>query len=276
MNYRIVADSAADLVYYKDADFRYVSLRIQNNDIEYVDDENLDVPKMIKAIETAKTVTRTACPGVGEWIDAFEGADVIFCVTITSGLSGSYNSAKVAANQFMEENPGKLVYVVDSLSTGPEMTMIVYKLAELFKTDMEPAQIYQAIKNYQIKTHLIFSLASLNNLANNGRVSHLVAKAAGVLNIHVLGEASEAGTLAPLSKCRGVRKLADSLIALMEKKGYKDGLVVIGHVLNWEMADELKEKIKQKFGNVKVVINETRGLCSYYAERGSLLIGFEA
>ena len=110
----------------------------------------------------------------------FGDAEDVFCVAITSGLSGSYNTACIAKEMYEAEHPGRRVFVIDSLSAGPELTLIVEKLEEMISEGKSYEEICTYIPEYQKKTGLLFMLESLNNFAANGRVSPAVAKIAGV------------------------------------------------------------------------------------------------
>ncbi|WP_054639693.1 DegV family protein [Lactococcus fujiensis] len=115
----------------------------------------------------------------------------------------------------------------------------------------------------------------MKNLANNGRVNPLVAKAVGLLGIRIVGKASEKGDLDPLDKCRGEKRALSCIFDNMNKLGFKGGKVKIGHVGNETAAHSLKQIILSKFENTDIEIYPTRGLCSFYAEKGGLLVGFE-
>lgn len=275
MSYKIVADSATDTPIVKDVAFCTVALKIMTDVKEYVDNPELDVHAMLYELSKYKGRSRSACPSVGEYLAAFEGADNIFCVTITSGLSGSYNSAVVAATQYMEENPGKKVCVIDSLSTGPENALIVEKIAELISEGKSFEEVRDGVLEYKKRTRLIFILESLHNLANNGRVSPLVAKVAGILGIRIIGKASDEGTLEIKKKSRGAKNVLIDLIKLMRGEGFKGGKIKIHHAENAESAQMIRDKLSEEEPESKIEISETRGLCSFYAERGGVLIGFE-
>ena len=131
------------------------------------------------------------------------------------------------------------------------------------------------VREYMKKTHLLFSLESLENLAKNGRVSKVVAKAAGILGIRIVGKASDVGTLQQMHKCRGERRSLETLVNLLETEGYRSGKVSIGHCQNLEAAEQLKALISAKFQNAQIEIHPLRGLCSFYAEKGGVLVGFE-
>ena len=276
MKIRIVADSSADLFTTEDKSIVSVPLKIVTDEKEYVDDENLDVALMTEEIAAYSGRSGSACPGVGDWLESFGDAEWVFGITITSNLSGSYNSARVAKETYEAEHPDRKVFIIDSLSTGPEMKVIVEKLQEYIAADMSFEDICEKIKKYQKKTFLVFCLKSLRNLANNGRVSPAVAKIAGILGIHVVGIASQEGTLEQKDKCRGEKKALFAIIKNMKELGYKGGKVRIDHCFNEEAAAQLKALIKRDFANADIRISTVRGLCSFYAERGGLLVGFES
>lgn len=276
MTYRIVSDSSSNIFTLSgDIDYRTVPLKILVDGVEYVDEPGLDAEALVARMEASQWGSSTSCPAIQEWLDAFEGADYIFCVTITSGLSGSYNSALNARDIYLAEHPEAKIYVVDSLSTGGEMELIIEKIRDCMDKDMPFEEAVQVIQDYQTHSHLLFTLESLSNLAKNGRVSPAVAKVAGLLGIRFLGRASEEGTLQQAHICRGPKKTLTMSYAEMIKMGYKGGKVRIHHSLNQASAEKLKNLILAEFPNADVTTTPCTGLCSYYAERGGMIFGFE-
>ena len=276
MNYKIVADSSANLNNISKEDFQSVPLHIMVAGKDFVDDKDLILDEMQQTLSSHHGKSTTSCPSPQEWMDAFGNADVVFCVTITSNLSGSCNSAKIAATTYETNYPDRRVYVIDSLSTGPEMVLLVDKIKELINSGMSHENIYNEVCMYQNKTHLYFALSSLNNFAKNGRINPVIAKGIGVLGIKIVGNASEKGTLNPMDKCRGYKRAFACLISHMKKCGYANGKVIISHTNNPDGAAEINELIKTELCYNDALIMENRGLCSYYAEPGSILVGFEA
>ena len=272
---KIVADSSANLLTLKNVDFSSAAMKVITSEKEFVDDAFLDVDGMLRYFSQYKGKSQTSCPNTGDWLEAFGDADDIFCVTITSGLSGSYNSACAARDLYEAEHPGRRVFVIDSLSAGPELTLIVEKLEELIGNGLVYEAICDEIKAYVQNTGLIFMLESLKNFAANGRVSPAVAKIAGVLGIRIVGKASDVGTLEPTDKCRGEAKSLDTLLVHLKEYGLSRGTVQIAHCKNEGAANKLKEMIKSALPEVTVKIGVNRGLCSYYAEKGGLLVAFE-
>lgn len=275
MDIRIVVDSSANMLSLEGVPFRVVPLKIVNDQREYVDDASLDVPEMVGELSAYKGKTSTSCPNVGEWLEAFGDAEGVFTVAITSNLSGAHNAAVQAAEVYMEEHPGRRVCCLDSLSTGPEMELIALRLRELIQEGLDFDTIERKIRDYMNRTHLLFMLERVENLAKNGRVNPLVAKAVGILGIRIVGKASDVGTLQQLHKCRGERKGLDAMMQEMSDLGFVGGRVSISHVCNEALGYTVRERILERWPTADVQVAPTRGLCSFYAERGGVLVGFE-
>ncbi len=274
-NIKIVADSSCDMFELKHIGFAVAPLKIITAEREFIDDDMLDANAMSDFLYHYKGKSKSSCPNTADWIDAFGDADEIFCVTITSGLSGSYNSACAAKQIYESDNEGKRVHVFDTLSAGPEITLIIEKIEECIEKDMSFEDICECVTAYMKRTGLVFMLKSLKNFANNGRVSPIVAKLVGIAGICIVGKASDEGTLEPMHKPRGERRALETLVRSLEAEGFKSGKISIGHCQNESAAEQLGELILAKFKNVQIEIHKFRGLCSFYAEKGGVLVGFE-
>ena len=274
-NMKIVADSSANLMELKTVAFDAAPMKIITAEREFVDNRELDLNEMIRFFLSYKDRSQTSCPNPEDWLTAFGDAEDVFCVTITSGLSGSYNAACIAKEMYETDHPGRRVFVIDSLSAGPELTLIVEKLEELILAGKSYEEICAYIPEYQKKTGLLFMLESLNNFAANGRVSPAVAKIAGVLGIRIVGKASDVGTLEPTDKCRGEAKSLSAIVKHLKESGLKTGKVQLAHCQNETAANTLKSMIEAELPEVTVNIGINLGLCSFYAEKGGLLVGFE-
>jgi DegV family protein with EDD domain len=275
MNYKIICDSSSNLRPAA-AQLATVPLKIVTDKKEYTDDETLDVASMLLELESYKGRSGTSCPNVADWLEAFGEAQWVFAVAITSNLSGSYNAAVQAKQAYEEEHPDRRVCCLDTLSTGGEMVLIQEKLEQLIAQGLSFEEVEAAIREYMNHTHLSFMLERMDNLAKNGRVSPIVAKACGILNIRIVGCASDVGTLQPDHKCRGTKKALETIVKDMVEKGYRGGKVILDHVYNPDAAQALKEKILAQFPDADVRIGLCGGLCCFYAEQGGLLVGYES
>lgn len=275
MSFKIIVDSSSDLISLEGVEFASVPLKIMTDEREFCDNAELDIKEMTEYLKKYKGRSRSSCPNSAEWYLQFGEAEQIFCVALTSGLSGSYNSACAAAREYTDEHPDRRVCVIDTLSAGPEVAMVAEKLAEFSVHGYSFDEAEHHIKEYCRHTHLAFSLESLRNFANNGRVHPAVAKLAGLLGIRVIGHASLKGELEVTGKVRGPEKALSDIIANMKQSGYIGGKVRIHHCDNADSAYKLEKRIKNEFSGANVIIDNTRGLCSFYAEIGGLLVGYE-
>nr|WP_177298288.1 DegV family protein [uncultured Blautia sp.] len=275
MNVKIITDSASNMLALDGVPFASVPLRIVTDQKEYIDHTELDVQQMVQELHSYSGRSQTACPGMGDWLQAFEDYERIFCVTIISRLSGSYNAAMAAKREYEESHPGRKVFVLDSYSAGPEMKLLLNELKEMVLEGKDFDTICREIQEYKNQhTSLVFSLQSLRNLANNGRVSPAAAKICGIVGIRVVGDVNEEG-LHPTDKCRGEKKAISELLRNMKRLGYHGKRVLIDHCYNENGAMQLKDLIQKEYPQAEISVNKTRGLCSFYAEKGGLMVGFE-
>lgn len=275
MSYRVVADSSSNLFELPGVDYAFAPLKIVTDEAEYIDNPDLDVADMVEALRHTKSKSSTSCPNAADWLEAFGEAENIIALTITSNLSGSHASAQMAAREYQQAHPQARICVIDTLSTGPEMALLMEKIRDGIRENLSFERICEKVKDYQKHTHLLFCLESMINLARNGRVNPAAAKLAGILGIRAIGVASEEGTLEMLHKCRGERKTLETILQEMIQRGFQGGAARITHCFNLTAAQALKELIVGRFPASNVEIGPCTALCSFYAERGGLLVGFE-
>ena len=275
MKYRIVSDSSSNIYEMNGVSYACAPLKIVAGDTTFVDTKDLDVTKMLEALKAHKGPSSTSCPNCADWLEAFGDADIVVGTCITSNLSGSYNAAMAAKEEYEAAHPGAKVFILDSLSAGPELQLFLEKFLDAVKAEKSYEEIKQELTNYAARTHLVFSLESLSNLVKNGRVSPAVAAVAGILGVRVVGKASDEGTLQPLHKCRGEKKAILTMVKEMKEHGFKGGKVRISHCFNENIANSIKELVLADYPNSDIGIVSCSGLCSYYAEKGGVLVGFE-
>ena len=274
MSFRIVSDSSSNILDLGCANYTTVPLKIVAEK-EYVDDKNLDVAGMVADLREYKGKSGSSCPNVGEWLEAFGDAEEIFCVTISKNLSGSYNASIQAGQAYMDEHPDRKVFTFDSLAVGPEMAMIIDKIRQCDAEGMSFSDTITAVLEYHNHLHTLFCLESMMNLARNGRVSIAKAKIAGMMGIRVAGSAV-GGQVTPIHKPRGAKKATETLVEMIRERGFRDGTTLrIAHCFAEEAAEALQKGILEEFPNAKFILEPTTALCSFYAEVGGLIIGFE-
>jgi DegV family protein with EDD domain len=273
MRIKIITDSASDLTSMENIDMTYAPMKICTAEREFTDNDGINVREMVDFLYSYKGRSSSSCPNAEDWLTAFGDAENIVCITITGGLSGSYNSALSAKTIYESDHPDRRVLVVDSLTAGPEMALMAERVRDLALEGKNLEEIEAGLKTY--KTELLFALESLRNFANNGRVSRTAAAAAGFLGIRAVGRASEQGTLEMLTKARGETKALDAVMSYLSERGYKGGKLAIHHCMADATVTRLTDLIRAAYPTAVITVRRTRCLCSYYAERGGFLVGFE-
>ncbi len=274
-NVRLIVDSSANTLSDPARNLEVVPLTLTFGEENLLDDENLNISDFLTKMEVNQEAGKTAAPSIQRWLDALDGAEQAIIVTITSGMSGTYSSALQARDIYLESHPLAKIIVVDSRSAGPELELIIEGIEEMLQDPkLRFADLESKIAEYRTKTSLLFLLQSLRNLSLNGRVSPAVAKLAGLLKINLIGTASVDGDLKPLTKARGMKKALKELVKQMEENKYQGGRVIIDECENLADAEKLKELILEKYPDAKITIRPMRGLCSFYAERGGLMVAF--
>ncbi len=272
---RLVTDSSADLWTMEHLPFASAPLTVRTTEREYVDDAALDVAAMVNELQAYKGKSSTACPSAGEYIKAFGDACYVFCLTITSKLSGSYNAAVNAKRLYEQEHPERRVFVMDTLTTGPEMRLLAERIEQGVLAGRTFDEVCADVSAYASHTGLLFILQSMKNLANNGRVNPLVAKALGLMGIRLIGRASDDGVLQVLTKPRGTRAVIEGIVEHMVTLGYTGGRVHIDHCQNEPDAQALRQRLLQAYPSAHIELHPCGALCSFYAEKQGLLVGFE-
>lgn len=272
---RIVTDSSCDVFDSPDGLFRTVPLTISTEERSFPDTADLNITEMLNYLAGYKGRSFSACPSVESWLACFEGADVIYVAAMTGALSGTVNSALSARSIYLQKHPEVQIRIFDTLTTGPELLLFVEKLQELVNLGLSFDEVCSRAEAYLSETRLFFALKSLHNLAANGRINKAVASAIGILGISILSTASPEGKIQPIGKCRSSKKVISSILEQMNDAGYRGGKVRISHIENPSLAESLQQAIYEKYPQADVQFHHCRGLCSYYAERGGILVGCE-
>ena len=287
MSWAIVADSSCNLRSWKpqapDTTFVSVPLTIHVGGEEFIDDANLDVAELNRAVAQESQASSSSCPSVGVWAEEFRRADNVIAITISANLSGSYEAANTARtmvlDEFMRDHAGimtgKNIFILNSRATGGKMELIVELLDRYLTTNPSFDDVVAYLEKLDAASTVVFSLSSFDNLVKNGRMPRLAGSIASKLNIRMLGTASAEGTIKIVGPTRGEKKMYRKTIEVMASDGYHGGLVYIDHVDNEKSASELKAIIEAQWPQAEVHILPCGGLCSYYAEESGLIIGYE-
>lgn len=273
MKFQILVDSASDLLsnYVKDKNigFKVIPLTINVSDREYVDNDSLDIEKMLADMHSNKK-SSSACPAPESFLQEFDKAEYTFIVTITSKLSGCYNSACVAKNSYSKpEN----IFVIDSKAVSGTEILLVDKLLELIKQELEFEQICQEITAYRDKKNLYFILQKFDNLVNNGRMSKIAGLIASKLVIRPICIAHE-GEIKMAKKIIGIKNAFTKLVSMIceKAKDFSKETLIITHCYAEDEANFIKNDIEKKCNFKEIRVLPMRGLCSYYALEKGIIV----
>lgn len=276
MDYKIVADSSCDLndELSEKLNLGLVPLKIDVEDKSFIDDENLDTKDLIKAMRESNKGVKTACPSTMDFIKEYEEGENIFGVTLSSKLSGTYNNAVLAKDMYLEEN-NKFIHIFDSKSASVGETLIAIKIDELAKKDIEPEDLVKEVDSYIEEMNTFFILEDLDNLIKNGRMSKLVGGIASALNIKPIMGAKN-GAIELVDKVRGTKRAFSRLVEIIGENGkdLNNKILGIAHCNAEDKAIELKKDIEEVYSFKEVIVVETQGLSTAYANDGGIIIAY--
>lgn len=274
---KIVADSSCDLTdeMKKQMNVDIAPLVLQLGEKSFIDDESLDVKQYIKEMAASETSPKTACPSPHDYMNRFEGPESVFVVTLSNFLSGSYNSAVLAKDMFIDELGNKFIHVFDSLSASAGEVVVALKINELGKLNLTEMEIVEKVTRFIKEMKTFFLLESLEHLAKAGRLNPIVAKVASMLSIKPIMCGDE-GNIKLFEKVRGYKKSFSRLIDIIgeEGKNLEEKVLAIAHCNCLDRALEFKEAVLKKYNFKDIVIVETKGLSSTYADDGGIIIAF--
>ncbi len=278
MNYKIVADSSCDLneELKEKLNISLVPFKIDVDDNQYIDNEEMDTMELIDAMKNSPNPVRTSCPSPGDFVSEYRKADNIFAVTISSQLSGTYNSAVLAKDMIKDEEPEKFVHVFDSKSASIGETLVAIKIQELIENKLSNLEIVEKVESYIDGMKTFFILESLDNLIKNGRISKTKGLIANVLNLKPIMGSTDNGEIRLVENVRGTKKAFKRLVEIIGETGekFEEKILAISHVNAFEKAEELKKEIQSRYNFKDIILVKTAGLSTAYANDGGIILVF--
>ena len=262
--YKIIIDSCGELSeeMKENGHFANVPLTLQVDDAEIVDDMTFDQADFLKKVAASEESPKSACPSPDAYMQAMDcDADHIYVITLSSQLSGSYNSACLAKDLFLEDHEDKKICVIDSKSASVGESLIGLYIASCEEAGMDFETVVENVGNYIENQHTFFVLETLETLRKAGRLSNLKAKLASTLNIKPI-------------QARGMNKALDRMVQSMMEvtKNCENRVLAISHCNCKERALQLKEKIEKVASFKDIFIVDTAGVSSMYANDGGIIM----
>ena len=277
MSYKIVVDSCCELPeeLKKDSRFEIVPLTLIVGDVyEKEDDENFDQVEFLKVVAESPVCAKSACPSPERYMNAYKtDAERVYVVTLSSKLSGSYNSAEIAKDMYHEEVGAKNIYVVDSKSASGGETNIAYKLMEFEEAGLSFEEVTKKIEEYVAGMNTYFVLDNLETLRKNGRLTGVKAVMASTLNIKpVMG--AEEGAIIQHGQAIGIKKALAKMTDLVAQQAVEPEKkkLIITHCNNPERAELVRTQLEAKLQVKSVLVMNMAGLSSLYANDGGVIV----
>ncbi len=271
----IVADSCCDLTeeLKSKLDIELVPLTLQLDDVDYLDDEKLNINEYIENMRKASSI-KTAAPSPKLFMDKFEEAKEIFCITLSSKLSATYSNACLAKTMVLEKGE-KLIHIFDTKSAAASETLVALKIQECMNNKMSFQEIVDIVTKYISEMKIFFVLESLDNLIKNGRISKFKAMIASAFSIKPVMYGVD-GEIDIYKKVRGLKKAYSELVDAISENcsSMEEKILVITHCNCLERAKEIKNKIVEKYSFKDVLIVPARGLSSTYENEGGIIISY--
>ncbi len=277
MSYKIILDSCGELTEKMKEDGRFASvpLTIQVDDHTIIDDETFDQADFLKRVAKSPNCPKSACPSPEAYKNAYDcGADHLYAVTLSAELSGSYNSAVLGKNIYLEEHPEKKVYVFNSCSASIGETLVGLKIQECEEAGMPFEKVVETVEAYIAEKRTYFVLESLETLRKNGRLSTMKAFLATALKIKPVMQGTRNGTIEPLAQVRGINKALVRMVDLVAEQAEhpETKILAISHCNCPERAQMVKDALLARIRVKDVIVLDTRGISSLYANDGGIIL----
>lgn len=202
--------------------------------------------------------------------------DEVLYIGLSSALSGTFNSANIAKNNILEENPNAKIAIVDSLSVSMGVGLLVKKACQMAKDNCSLEEIVQWVEENKNKIIHSIVVEDLNHLKRGGRISSSVAAIGSLLNIKPILEIDENGALIPKEKVKGKKKALKYLTTIIKERisSIEGDTLYIMHGDSLEEAEKLKELILEEIPNINVEINYIGTVVGAHAGPGTMAVVF--
>lgn len=276
MSYKIVMDSCGELPEELKGNphFESVPLGLEVGDYSIMDDEGFDQKLFLEKVAACPTCAKSSCPSPQRYMDAYHcDAEHIYVVTLSAKLSGSHNSAELGKRLYEETYGEKQIHIVDSRSASGGETQIALLAMELEEKGLDYDTICRKLNTYRNGMNTYFILDNLDTLRKNGRLSGVKAIVASTLNIKPVMGTDHTGSILQLHQTigfkKGIKKLAETLCK--EVCEPEDKRVIITHCNAEARAEQLKKDLLGHFHFKEILILDTAGISSMYANEGGII-----
>ena len=277
MSYRIIVDSCGELTdeMKKSGMYKSAPLSMEVNGTHVADDNTFDQARFLRLLAESPHCPRSSCPSPEEYMSLYDcGADRVYVVTLSSELSGSYNSAELGRKLFEEEYSDKKIYVFNSRSASVGETLIAMKIRECEERGMDFEEVKECVESYIKGQNTYFVLENLDTLRKNGRLTGIKSLVASALNIKPVMGSTPAGTICQLGQARGIKRALDKMTdhIVQNAESPEEKVLGIAHCNCPERAEKVREILLGKLKVKSSFIVNTAGISTMYANDGGIIV----
>ncbi len=277
MSYKIVIDSCGELLekWKNDERFESIPLTLSVGGENIIDDETFQQKEFLQKVAACPDCPKSACPSPERYMKAFRcDAEHVYGVTLSAELSGSYNSAVLGKNLLQEDYPDKKIHIFNSRSASVGQTLIGLKIQECENAGLSFEEVVERVEAYISEQHTFFVLENLETLRKNGRLSTVKALVASALKIKPVMASTDEGAICQLDQARGMNKalikMVEHIVAKTTDSGSK--ILAISHCNCEGRAMLLKKALQERMELAKVIVLDTAGVSSMYANDGGVIV----
>ena len=278
MSFKIIVDSCCDLTpaQLREDCFVSVPLTIRVGEHIVVDDASFDQGALLWRMKESATAPQSSCPSPIQYLEAFDcGADDLYVVTLSALLSGSHNSAWQASRLFLEEHPERNIHVFNSCSASSGETLIAAKIAQLAGAGLPFAEVVETVDRYITEMNTLFVLENLDNLKKAGRLTRVQSLVTGALRVKLVMGSTPEGEICKHGQALSIKQALNKLVSIMSSDdNHRGKTLCISHCLCRDRAEHLAMLAKKSCDFSNVLITDTRGISSFYANQGGIIAAY--
>ena len=276
MSYKIVVDSCCELPeeYKKDARFQIIPLGLEVGEYQVLDDENFNQKEFLQKVAAYPHCPKSSCPSPERYREAYHcDAEEIYVITLSSHLSGSYNSAELGRKLYEEKYGEKQIHIIDSESASCGETQIAMQIMADKEMGLSFAETCERAENFKLRMKTYFVLDNLETLRKNGRLTGVKALVASTLNIKPV-MVGKRGVIEQKGQAIGINKalarMADHLVADVDNP--QERTLMITHCNCPERAEYMRNLMEKRASYRSILIMDTAGISSMYAADGGIIV----
>ncbi|WP_077624160.1 DegV family protein [Sediminibacillus massiliensis] len=281
MKIQLITDSSSDLPkeMQRKLNIEVVPIYLRIDGKQFKPGIDLELPEFYERMENSKELPSSSAPNPNDFYQAFKKVDAdtpILCLSLSKGISSTYNNAEMAKNMLLEEEPSRKIEVLNSKSASSGLIILLNEAAQKAEEGLSFEQLISHMKDKIEQTQTLFVLKTLENVIKGGRLDRVKGTIAKTLNIKLLLKASDEGTIEVSEKVRGDKKSIRRFVDQIGEytKNVENKVIALTHCNAEDRGKSVMEEIKNKYPFKETILTEMGPLIATYAGEGGLVVSF--